>query len=99
MMNDEEYKAIRKIMDNPELADEMEKAQPGIKGQMAGYLMRSWLPVGIGRKIIMVVIIFVSFTGGVMFDGKWFLLLFALIMFSPRASAEILMLYGKIFRK
>jgi hypothetical protein len=96
-MNKNEYKTIKKIMDNPELADEIGKVHSGIKDQMAGFLLHPWLPVGIGRKIIMLVIVLVSITAAEIYQNNFFyLLLLILPFFSPRISGETLMFIGKI---
>ena len=69
MSYDDQFK---KILENKELADEMEKISPEIKPQMAGYLMRSWLPPGIVRKSIMVSIALIAILGGIFYDFKLF---------------------------
>jgi hypothetical protein len=95
---DKEYKSIKGIMDNPELADEMEKVHPGIKAEMAGYLMHPWLPAGMGRKVLMFAIAVFVILLAIVFDNKLFyLLLFVLVLFSPRATGELLSFYGKLF--
>jgi hypothetical protein len=95
---DEEYKSIKEIMDNPELANEMEKVHPGIKAEMAGYLSHPWLPAGMGRKILMFAIAVFVVLLAIVFDNKLFyLLLFVLLLFSPRAMGELSSFYGKMF--
>jgi len=96
-MDSKQYNAIKQIMNNPELADEMEKVDPGIKAQMAGYLLNPWLPVGVARKVLMAIIALAGILLPVVSGNKWFyLLLLISLSFSPRAMGEFLRLYGKI---
>jgi hypothetical protein len=96
-MDAKQYKAIKQIMDNPELADEMEKENPGIKAMMAGYLCSPWLPVGIVRKLIMLMIALFAIIGAQVYkENSFYWLLILLPLFSPRIMAEIMRLWGKI---
>jgi hypothetical protein len=87
-------------MENKELADELERVNPGIKAQMAGYLLRPWLPHGATRKIIMIIIVIVALIGGVKYgQNLFFLLLLLLPCFSPRIVGEISLFIGKLSNK
>jgi hypothetical protein len=98
-MSDKNYEAIKKIMDNPELADEMEKTHPGIKAQMAGYLLSKWFPVGIKQRIIAVIIVLIIILGVAVYKNDLFyLLLFILPIFSPRIVGEMVNMFGKFFK-
>ena len=100
MKNDKQYEAIKQIMDNPELADEMEKVHPGIKAQMAGYLCSPWLPMGATRKVVMLIIALIAIIGAVVFDDKLFyLFLLILLFFSPRVMGVIAYFCGMMFRR
>jgi hypothetical protein len=95
-MSDEHYKVIKEIMENPELADEMEKVQPGVKAQMSGYLLSPWLPHGAARKVVMIVIALVAVLGYLMTGSGYFLLALLLLpMFSPRLVGEAARALGK----
>jgi len=96
-MAEDEYEVIKKIMENKELADEMEQVSPGIKALMTGYLLNPWLPHGATRKILMVAIALVGLVGGVVYGQKFFfLLLLILPFFSPRIVGEVAMFIGRI---
>lgn len=99
-MAKDEYEAIKKIMEDKELADEMEEVSPGIKAQMAGYLLSPWLPHGATRKILMIIIALVGLVGGGVYGQKlFFLLLLILPFFSPRIIGEVARFIGMISRK
>ncbi len=85
-MAKDEYEAIKKIMEDKELADEMEKVSPGMKAQMAGYLLSPWLPHGGIRKILMIIIALVALVSGGVYGKKLFFLLLLILFFSPRGS-------------
>ena len=90
-------KVFKKIMEDKELSDEMEKVSPGIKGAMAGLMMRSWLPFGVLRKVIMGLIILGALIGAI-FDKRWFLMLLVACTFSPRIMGEFLGALGIVLR-
>ena len=99
-MDDKTYKYFKKILNNRELADELEKVQSGIKAQMAGYLAHPWLPVGITRKIVMIIIVLISITAAEIYkNNSFYWLLLMLPIFSPRIVGETLYLIGKISKK
>lgn len=97
MSDKQQYETVKKIMEHPEITDEMEKVSPGIKSKMAGYLLSPWLPISWTRRIIMVIIIIVAIFR--ISISLWFLLLFLLPLFSPRIVGEIVRFFGKINRK
>lgn len=100
MANGNYDKAFKKILENKDIADEMEKVSPGIKAQMAGYLLSSWLPRDATREIIMVIIALVAIVGGFIYGQKLFyLLLLILPFFSPRIVGEVAMFLGRISKK
>ena len=94
-MANSDYEIIKKISEHPELADEMEKVSPGIKAKMSGYLLSPWLPRGISRKLIMLIILIVAIIG-CFFYGKPLLLILLLLLplFSPRIAGEIALFMG-----
>jgi len=95
-MSDEHYKAIKAIMDHPELAGELEKIHPGLKAQMSGYLLSPWLPHGVVRKIIMIIIAFIAILGYFVEGSGYFLFALLLLpMFSPRLVGEAARALGK----
>lgn len=97
MANNNIDKAFKKILDNKEIADAMEKASPGITGKIAGYLMSSWLPQDMIRKAIMIIIALIAVIGGFIYGQKLFyLLLLILPMFSPRIVGEGAAFFGRI---
>ncbi|MBI3573397.1 MAG: hypothetical protein HY092_04315 [Candidatus Kerfeldbacteria bacterium] len=65
MPNNQYDEAFKKILDNKEIVDELEKASPGIKAKMAGHLMSHWLPSGMARKLVMIIIALAAVTGGI----------------------------------
>jgi hypothetical protein len=98
-MSKDEHEVIKRILENKDLADETEKVRPGIKAQMAGYLMSPWLPHGTTRKIIMVVIVLIALVGVVYSCKLFILLLLILPFFSPRIVGEIARFIGMISKK
>jgi len=98
-MEDEKiYKILKKISENKEFSDEMEKVSPGIKAQMAGIMCRSWLPFGTTRKVIMAMIVLIALIGTILFDKRWLLILLIACTFSPRIMGEFLSVLGLISR-
>lgn len=95
--------ALNRALENKELLDEMEKANPGITGQikaeLAGAALHSWLPSGFGRKFVMLVIAGAGIGGAIMSSLWWLLLLLLLPTFSPRLVGEYVRMMGLSKRK
>ncbi len=55
MTNNNHDESFKKILENKELADEMEKINPnpGITSKMVGHLLSSWLSRDTTRKVIL----------------------------------------------
>jgi len=66
--------------------------------QVAGHLLSSWLPDGIGRKIILFV--FLGLAVKFLLDDSYLLTILMVILvsfFSPRAMGELVHFVGRIF--
>ncbi len=87
---------FRKILENKELSEELERVSPGIIAKMSGNIMSSWLPHGVRRKVAMLVITVSSLVGGMVYDLRWLYLLFLLPLFSPRIVGELTVFFGKL---
>jgi len=95
-MSDDHYKVIKAIVENPALADELERVHPGVKAQMSGYLLSPLLPHGVARKIVIIIIILIGVLGYLMTGSGYFLLALLLLpMFSPRLVGEAARALGK----
>ena len=68
-----------------------------ISDQLAGRLASSWLPVGLTRKIILIVFLILAFKYFIQSDYLIALIMLILAsLFSPRAVGEIVNFVGKI---
>jgi hypothetical protein len=94
MPTNKDYEVIKKITENRELVDRMERENPGVTAKMAGYLLSPWLPIGVGRKIVMVVIFLIALLGSLL-NPFCLLLLIILPLFSPRVIGEIVSFLGR----
>lgn len=90
---------LNKILNNKEFAKELEAIKPGITGEIAGYLLHSWLPKGYIRKIIMVLILVIACIGAFIYSKTSFLLLLLILpLFSPRIMGETAYFLGVVSR-
>jgi len=78
-------KSFRDILADKELCDVLKKENPALISMMQGYIARSLLPFGIGRRIVMCIILLISVFCWIIYNNKLFLFLLLLLpMFSPR---------------
>jgi len=84
-----DQKALIEISRNPQLNSQ-------IRGYAAGLLMRPWLPWGILRKVVMVLLLLMGFCGFI-FTGKiaFSILIIVALSFSPRLGGEFLRLFSR----
>lgn len=86
-----------KLLEASNLSAEERKELETLRDQMAGSLASSWLPVGVGRKIIMLVFIVLSVK---FFMESSYLLAIGMCLlagfFSPRFVGEAVSLAGRI---
>lgn len=87
---------VKNALENDNLsAEERQKLEISL-AQMSGYLCSPWLPVGVGRKSIMVALLIIGFYGFLI--GKPIIAVCWLLipLFSPRLVGETLRLIGII---
>ncbi len=95
-MGNNEDKFLNTLSKNPELLNELDKVNPGLKNQISGYVLSKWLPNGVGRKIIMLALLLLGIYG-LFFGSHWFLISWAIIpIFSPRIVGEVATFFGRI---
>lgn len=102
-MDKEQYDQIKKASEviahslkNDDLSTEEREKLETTLAQMSGYLCSPWLPVGIGRKIIMMVLLVIGIYG-IIIDKQIIAVCWLLIpLFSPRLMGEALRIVGKI---
>jgi hypothetical protein len=98
MPTKQELDNLKKILENANLLDEMEKMNPGIKAQLTGMLIRPWIPVTWSKRMIMLALLAAAALGSV-FLTLWFLLaLIPLPFFSPKVFYETLFLLARLKR-
>jgi ABC-type multidrug transport system fused ATPase/permease subunit len=74
------------------ISEDVQKIIDDTKSSLSGIILSSWLPEGWGRKIIMLLILFVA-----IIYGGWFLLLLIILpLFSPRVVAYIAIFLGRM---
>lgn len=78
-------------------ADERQKFET-LQVQLAGVLLRPWLPVGWGRRLIMIVLFAVGVFGALAGNSYLLLAWVLLLFFSPRFVGEFSYALGRIFR-
>ena len=92
----ESFDNISKILQNQNLSVEERKNFENLHAELAGALLSSWLPIGGGRKFIMLIIALVAIY--FLLQSAYLLMIITLIilcMFSPRIIGEIAILIGK----
>lgn len=95
-MENQDYKLLKEVSKNKGLLDHLEHDNPGITSEIAGHLMRPWLPQGFVRRSVMLAILLLALLG--LFGGAPALALFILILpfFSPRVVGELAMWIGRL---
>ena len=93
-------KSFREILEDKDLRDLLERENPDLISMMQGFISRSLLPFGIGRKVIMCIILLISIICWIIYSNKLFLFLLLLLpMFSPRIVAEYYYFLGRLRRE
>ena len=88
-------KSFRDILADKELCDVLKKENPALISMMQGYIARSLLPFGIGRRIVMCIILLISVFCWIIYNNKLFLFLLLLLpMFSPRIMTACFYFWG-----
>jgi len=89
-------KATSKLTESELFTKEQKEPFEEVQAKIAGALMRSWLPSGWVRKVLMLIIFLIMLFG--LFNGQYFylLLIFLLAIFSPRVIAEVAMFIGRL---
>jgi hypothetical protein len=92
-------KELHKAIDDGTIKGEARINAERTIAEASGFLLSFWLPVGWGRRIIMLVLIFVGFYG--LFIGKTILVIsWAIaVLFSPRIVGEVAYFFGRLTRK
>jgi len=87
---------VKKALQNDNLSvDERQRLEIS-QAQMSGYLCSTWLPVGIGRKSVMVALLIIGIYG-VVIDKPIIAVCWLLVpLFSPRLVGEFLLMIGTI---
>lgn len=86
-----------KLLEASDLSAEEREELETLQAQIAGSLASSWLPVGIGRKIIMLV--FIVLAVNFFRESSYLLMIVMLVLagfFSPRIVGETVSLAGRI---
>jgi VIT1/CCC1 family predicted Fe2+/Mn2+ transporter len=91
------YENISNLLVDETLSTEERNKLETIKLQIAGSLMRSWLPAGIGRKLIMAALILVVayFVIQSMYLAA-IVTMVLLCLFSPRVVGEATLFMGRL---
>jgi len=87
---------ITTMLKDPNLTPENRAELEKHAASLSGTLMHSWLPVGIGRRLIMLALLLSGCFGLVVGEPMWLLAWGFLIIFSPRAIGELSYFVGKI---
>ena len=101
-MDSEQYRQIKKAselvkhsLQHDNLSDDERHKLEQSYAQMSGYLLSPWLPVGFGRKVIVVALLIIGICG-VVIDKPIIAVCWLLIpLFSPRLVGEALLIVGK----
>jgi hypothetical protein len=102
-MDSEQYRQIKKAseivknsLENDNLSAEERQKLEISQAQMSGYLFSPWLPVGTGRKAIMLALIIIG-VYGLMIDKPLIALTWLMVpLFSPRLVGETLRFIGSL---
>jgi hypothetical protein len=88
--------AISKVLEDGNLSAEDREKFETLRSQVAGYLLSPWLPVGVGRKAIMLALIIIG-GYGLMIDKPLIALTWLMApLFSPRLVGETLRFIGSL---
>lgn len=85
---------VSKVLEDENLSAEDREKFETLQSQVAGYLLSPWLPVGAGRKAIMLALIVIG-GYGLMIDKPLITLCWLMVpLFSPRLVGETLRMIG-----
>lgn len=76
---------------------EIDKQFGEIETDLTGLIMSKWLPYGIVRRIIMLVVFLLGLYGAIKINVLFILLWLLLPFFSPRIAAMVTVFFGKLF--
>ena len=91
------FEGISKILERSDLTAEERKKFEILKDQLAGSLLSSWLPLGRGRKSIMIIVALIAIY--FLIQSAYISMIITLIilcMFSPRIVGEIAVIIGNM---
>jgi hypothetical protein len=89
---------IAKLLLEGNLTEEEKQKFETLQAQLAGVLLRPWLPFGWARRSIMIILLLVG-VYGLTEESKYLMVAWLLLpFFSPRFVGEFSNLLGKIFR-
>ena len=90
---------VSKVLEDEKLSAEDRGKLETLHSQISGYFFRSWLPVGVGRKAIMLTLIIIG-GYGLIIDKPLIAISWLIVpLFSPRLVGEILHLIGTMKNK
>lgn len=90
---------VSKVLEVENLSAEDRENFETLRSQVAGYLFSPWLPVGVGRKAIMLALIVIG-GYGLMIDKPLIALCWPMVpLFSPRIVGETLRMIGAMKNK
>lgn len=86
---------IAKLLKEGNLTAEDRRKFEALQAQLAGILLRPWLPFGWGRRLIMIVLFLVGTTGLVQGNSYFLFAWVPMLLFSPRFVGEMAYALGK----
>jgi hypothetical protein len=95
MNNKQADELFKKILEDETIREELEKRNPELVAGIAGYLLSSWLPSDIWRRVLMFGFLTAAVLLAIFAHPLYLLLGIFAAMFSPRMMGETFGFFGR----
>jgi 2,3-bisphosphoglycerate-independent phosphoglycerate mutase len=90
----EQFNKINEILKKNDVPEELKTSLEEYQTTLAVISANSWLPKGLGRKILMLIILIVGISGAMIGNTHWLFILLILPFFSPKIVMKMAIIIG-----